>query len=77
MVNRLFPDLAGEYARRGGGCSRGSTGFYVNERARADLGWAPRYDFRSVLDRLKAGDDPRSPLARAVGAKTARNPLLR
>lgn len=31
--------------------------------------WAPRYDFRSVLDRLKAGADPRSPLARAVGAK--------
>jgi len=42
---------------------------YVNERARAELGWRPRYDFRYVLDRLKAGQDPRSPLARAVGAK--------
>jgi len=42
---------------------------YVNAHARAGLGWAPRYDFRHVLDLLKAGQDPRSPLARAVGAK--------
>jgi UDP-glucose 4-epimerase len=42
---------------------------YVNERAREDLGWKPRYDFRSVLDRLKAGVDPRSDLARAIGSK--------
>ena len=33
------------------------------------LGWAPRYDFRSVLDALKSGADPRSPLALAIGAK--------
>ena len=38
-------------------------------RARAELGWAPRYDFRQVLHLLKADQDPRSPLARAVGAK--------
>ena len=42
---------------------------YVNSRAREELGWSPRYDFRHVLDSLAAGDDPRSPLARAVGAK--------
>jgi len=42
---------------------------YVNERARAELGWSPVYDFRHVLDLLKSGEDPRSPLARAVGAK--------
>ena len=69
VVNRLFPDLAGEYARRGWRMFPRLDRVYVNERARADLGWAPRYDFRSVLDRLKAGDDPRSPLARAVGAR--------
>ena len=41
----------------------------VNTRARADLGWTPRYDFRAVLDALKVGQDPRSPLAQAIGAK--------
>lgn len=42
---------------------------YVNERARRDLGWQPAYDFARVLESLSAGADPRSPLARAVGAK--------
>ncbi len=42
---------------------------YVNERARRELGWSPRYDFRHALDRLAEGADPRSPLARSVGAK--------
>jgi UDP-glucose 4-epimerase len=42
---------------------------YVNERARQEFGWRPRYDFRYVLDRLRAGDDPRSPLSRAVESK--------
>jgi hypothetical protein len=42
---------------------------YDNARARRDLGWEPRYDFRLALDRLAAGEDPRSPLAVAIGAK--------
>ena len=42
---------------------------YVNDRARAELGWTPRYDFAHALDLLAAGEDFRSPLARAVGAK--------
>ena len=42
---------------------------YVNQRARNELGWRPRYNFRFVLDRLAADKDPRSPLAQAVGAK--------
>jgi UDP-glucose 4-epimerase len=42
---------------------------YVNERARRELGWQPRYDFRSVLNLLKSEVDIRSPLERAVGSK--------
>ena len=40
---------------------------YVN--ARNELGWRPRYDFRRIIEHLRAGADPRSPLARDVGAK--------
>jgi UDP-glucose 4-epimerase len=69
VVRRLFPDQEAEYARRGWRMFPQIDRVYVNERARADLGWAPVYDFRHVLDLLKAGEDPRSPLARAVGAK--------
>ena len=69
VVRRLFPDADAEYARRGWAMFGVIDRVYVNDRARAALGWRPRYDFRRVLDLLKAGQDPRSPLARAVGAK--------
>jgi len=42
---------------------------YVNERARRELGWQPRYDFSSVIESLRSGVDFRSPLALAVGSK--------
>ena len=42
---------------------------YVNDRARSGLGWQPRYDFARVIELLRAGEDPRSPLARAIGSK--------
>jgi len=69
VVRRRIPEYEAEYARRGWRMFPGIDRVYVNERARNDLGWKPRYDFRYVLDKLKAGADPRSPLAREVGSK--------
>lgn len=69
VVRRLFPDAEAEYARRGWRMFGQIDRVYVNARARAELGWHPRYDFRHVLDLLTAGQDPRSPLARQIGAK--------
>jgi len=69
VVKRKFPDYEAEYARRGWKMFPGIDRVYVNERALQELDWKPRYDFRYVLDRLKAGDDPRSDLARAIGSK--------
>jgi UDP-glucose 4-epimerase len=42
---------------------------YVNERARRELGWEPRYDFSYLLQHLKAGEGLRSHLAQIVGSK--------
>jgi UDP-glucose 4-epimerase len=42
---------------------------YVNERARNELGWQPRHDFPTLIDRLRMGEEVRSPLARLVGSK--------
>jgi UDP-glucose 4-epimerase len=42
---------------------------YVNERARRELGWQPRFDFGRAIGLIERHDDPRSALARAVGAK--------
>lgn len=69
VVKGLFPDYEKEYGRRGWKMFPGIDRVYVNERTRKDLRWRPRYDFRYVLERLKAGEDPRSELARAVGSK--------
>jgi UDP-glucose 4-epimerase len=69
VVRRLFPDYEDEYARRGWRMFPSVGRVYVNARARTDLTWSPVYDFRTVLDVLAADEDPRSPLARAIGAK--------
>jgi UDP-glucose 4-epimerase len=68
-VKRRVPEYEAEYERRGWKMFPSIDRVYVNERARVELGWRPRYDFRYVLDRLRTGDDPRSPLALAVGSK--------
>ncbi|MBV9794193.1 MAG: NAD(P)-dependent oxidoreductase [Actinobacteria bacterium] len=69
VVGRLFPDYEDVYRARGWRMFPGIGRVYVNAKARAELGWAPRHDFRSVLDALRDGRDFRSPLALAVGAK--------
>jgi nucleoside-diphosphate-sugar epimerase len=69
VVRRLFPDYPEIYQRLGWRMFPVIGRVYVNAAARAGLGWAPRYDFRHVLDAVAAGQDFRSPLARAVGAK--------
>jgi UDP-glucose 4-epimerase len=69
VVQRLFPHCASLYAARGWHLFPAIDRVYVNHRAMAALGWRPRYDFRHVLDCLRAGEDFRSPLARAIGSK--------
>lgn len=69
VVKQRVPDYETEYARRGWKMFPSIDRVYVNERARKDLGWHPRYDFRYVLNCLRAGSDPRSPLAREIGSK--------
>jgi UDP-glucose 4-epimerase len=69
VVRRRFPHYEAVYERRGWRMFPSLERVYVNERARRELGWAPRYDFAHVLDRLEVGGDHRSALAVSVGAK--------
>jgi UDP-glucose 4-epimerase len=69
VVARLYPDYEEVYAQQGWRMFPSIGRVYVNERARSELGWSPRYDFRYALDRLEAGADPRSQLALSIGAK--------
>jgi hypothetical protein len=42
---------------------------YVNERARRELGWEPKWDFRRLIGHLRRDEDVKSPSARLVGSK--------
>jgi UDP-glucose 4-epimerase len=69
VVRRRVPAYEAEYTRRGWQMVPAIDRVYVNERARRELGWRPRHDFAALIERLRAGQDFRSALARAVGAK--------
>jgi UDP-glucose 4-epimerase len=69
VVKRYAPRYEDIYAARGWTMFPTIDRVYVNERARAELGWRPRYDFPYVLKCVANGDDFRSPLAQAIGSK--------
>ncbi|OHT81365.1 NAD-dependent epimerase/dehydratase family protein [Mycobacteroides saopaulense] len=69
VVAQHFPEQPNLYAARGWSMFPAIDRVYVNTRARTELGWTPRYDYRHILDCLAAEEDFRSPLAREIGAK--------
>lgn len=69
VVHRLFPDSKALFSARKWSLFPYVDRVYVNELARSELGWRPKYDFCHVLDCLRAGGDFRSQLARDVGSK--------
>jgi UDP-glucose 4-epimerase len=69
VVHRLYPDAGAIFEARGWRMFPSIERVYVNARAREELGWEPRWDFRRALDRIAAGEEPRSALAAEVGAK--------
>ncbi|WP_026869140.1 NAD-dependent epimerase/dehydratase family protein [Inquilinus limosus] len=69
VVRRRVPGFEAEYARRGWVMMPGIDRVYVNDRARAELGWQPRHDFPAVIERMRAGGGLWSPLARLIGSK--------
>jgi nucleoside-diphosphate-sugar epimerase len=69
VVGKRVPGYEAEYRRRGWKMFPSIERVYVNERARSELGWRPRHDFGSVVERLGKGGEVASPLARIVGSK--------
>lgn len=69
VLRRYVPDFEVEYARRRWTMISAIDRVYVNDKARAGLGWQPRHDFRTLVTRLQTDDDIRSRLAREVGSK--------
>ena len=69
VVKHHIPTYEAEYARRGWTLPDAIDRVYVNDKARTELGWAPKFDFASSIERLRNDEDFRSALSRVVGAK--------
>ena len=69
VLRRRVPEFEAIYAAHKWRMFPAIDRVYVNERARNILGWRPTYDFRRVLNSVREAEDPRSPLARRIGAK--------
>jgi len=68
-VGRRAPEYELEYARRKWKMFPSIDRVYVNEKARRDLDWKPRYNFEYVLRRLRYNEEFRSALSITVGSK--------
>jgi nucleoside-diphosphate-sugar epimerase len=69
VLARHVPRYREVYAARGWAMFPGIDRVYVNERARRELGWQPRYDFAKVLELIESEGVAGSPLARIIGSK--------
>jgi nucleoside-diphosphate-sugar epimerase len=69
VVRERFPGYEDIYARLGWVMFDKIDRVYVNEAARKDLGWQPKYDFAHILECLKTGAYPKSRVSELVGAK--------
>jgi UDP-glucose 4-epimerase len=69
VVAARVPGYEAVYAQRGWRMFDRIERVYDNAHAREGLGWAPRWDFASAVERVAAGEEWRSELALAVGAK--------
>ncbi|MEJ7602899.1 MAG: NAD(P)-dependent oxidoreductase [Kofleriaceae bacterium] len=69
VVSRRVPAWEATYAELGWQMAPAIDRVYDNTRARTELGWRPRHDFRSMLVRAARDLDIRSDLARTIGSK--------
>lgn len=69
VIRHLFPDVDALYAREGWKLLPSFDRVYDSGNAVRELGWQPRRDFAFVLECLRNGEEFRSPMALAIGAK--------
>ncbi|WP_207513644.1 NAD-dependent epimerase/dehydratase family protein [Longitalea luteola] len=69
VVKRLYPEYLAIYEQRGWKMFPSIDRVYVNELARTELGWAPKYDFKYILEQIKHTNELRSQLAKQIGVK--------
>lgn len=69
VLQKHVPEFQAEFERLGWRMFPEIDRVYVNQKARNELGWKPKYDFKSIIESLKTGNGVHSPLARLIGSK--------
>lgn len=69
VVERYVPGFRDEFSRRHWQMFPTISRVYDNAHAREKLGWAPKFDFGYVIDRLRSGKTFQSTLAKDIGIK--------
>lgn len=69
VVEKIFTNFKYLFTKKGWKMLPKIDRVYVNEKARHELGWKPKYNFNYVLDCISADKDFRSQLSLDVGIK--------
>jgi UDP-glucose 4-epimerase len=69
VVSLRAPGWEDEYVSRDWRMFPSIDRVYDNALARQDLGWRPKWDFTTIVERLRATGDIQGPLAKQVGVK--------
>lgn len=69
VLKRKFPSYEKIYNKKGWKMFSSIERVYVNELARNELGWQPKYNFQYILDSLETNKDYHSPLSIQIGIK--------
>ncbi len=69
VVREHYPNYERIFAKKGWKMLPKISRVYVNDLARKELNWQPKYDFGTILNLLENGHDWRSPLTLQLGLK--------
>ncbi|RRB07317.1 NAD-dependent epimerase/dehydratase family protein [Larkinella rosea] len=69
VLQKYIPDYQAEYERLGWRMLPDIDRVYDNAKARNELGWQPKYDFKTMIEKLKTGGSVLGPLAQLIGSK--------
>ena len=69
VVKKYYPNFEAQFSELGWNMLEDIERVYVNQKAISELGWQPKHDFGSILDKIANGQDPRSPISQQIGSK--------
>ena len=69
VVKKYYPKFEDQFAKLGWHMLEDIERVYVNQKAIDELGWQPKHDFGSMLEKIANGEDPRSPISQQIGSK--------